>query len=194
MGSLILYFHFFTFYLFILYVYGICDVFVYVCVQMVYVYMVYILVMCVCILICEWYVCIVYICGVYVCLWYMCVWYMFIYAHTCVCVVYASAHKCTCEWRSEVSVRYFLNCSPLYFRRQGFSVNLEFIDWLAWPCRELHRSPVSVSLGLELSGFHGDAGVELRLSRIHSKHFTRWVPSAVSLKNDVTSTGWLSRT
>lgn len=148
------------------------------------------------------YVCMVYMCGmcvlcIYVVYMCECLWYMYV----CICL-YMHTHTCMCStcicsqvhmWmRPEVNVGYFLNSSPLYFRGQGFSVNLEFIDWLAWPCREL--CPVSVSLGLELqacasvSGFHEDAEVELRLSCIHSKHFTHWVPLATSLKNDVTPT------
>lgn len=135
-------------YLYMLCTDGICIQGVYTC--DVCVYISYVCVWCNMCDICVLCIYVVYVCE---CLWYMCIWYMFKYAHICVCVVYVSAHRCTCEWRSKVNVRYLLNCSPLYFRRQGFSVNLEFIDRLAWPCRELHRSPVSVSLGLGLQAW-----------------------------------------
>lgn len=101
---------------------GICIYGVYTCDVCVYTHM------------CVWCICVVCVYCVYI--WCICVSvcgicvyvYVYICTHTGVCVVHASAHKCTCEWRPEVNVRYFLNCSPLYPRRQGFSVNLEFID------------------------------------------------------------------
>ena len=52
----------------------------------------------------------------------------------------------------------FLSCSPLYFLRQCFSLNMAFSNWQAWPSSELGSSclcPIPESLELYQSlGFY----------------------------------------
>jgi hypothetical protein len=115
---------------------------------------------CVCVYMCV-YVC-VYVCVrvsvcmcVYVCvsvcmhvwIWCWCV---------CVCVCW-----CVCTFEGpEVDIRFFLNCSPLYFLRQHLSLNLELTNCLHW----LASTPPEPSTGIvgthPSSCFYMDAKVQ----------------------------------
>lgn len=107
-----------------------------------------------------------YVC---VCIFIVCVWYTCTWMWVCACV-HTVVHR-----RSQLTVWVFLDCSPPYVLRQGFSINQEPID----SANELRYPPASPapSTGVTYTTVHPDFHVvtkDLNSGPRASRDFFDW--------------------